>query len=132
MKNILLVGLISLFTVFVPASLVALGVFLLIGSFLPFFLIASAVFILIGIIYNIIGEKGIKKVLKETKTNGAIEVPCAFCKTNHIVNILLDSRNTFVCTKCGHKSLIVLQFLTAQITTPLVVSETTTPIVEQD
>ena len=98
------------------------------GGFIAPFLISIGVFFIIGEIYNkITSQKNTIKIeqfkLKraELETSQNVEVSCAFCKTRNIIPIKLSLRNTFNCKQCKQENLIIFQFATAQVTTPLTI-----------
>ena len=44
---------------------------------------------------------------------------CAYCKSENIVNILLDRGNDFTCKTCNGKNVVLMEFSTAQKSEPL-------------
>lgn len=57
-----------------------------------------------------------KRIL-EFQSNKTADVKCAFCHQENIVPIDL-SKTKFICKRCHHTNRLIVQFSTAQITTP--------------
>lgn len=57
---------------------------------------------------------------------------CAYCRSENVVDILLDRGNEFICKTCGGKNVVMIEFSTAQKTEPLDLqpSELFAPIVK--
>lgn len=130
MKEHYLILLFSLATITIPAFLIALGFLLYYHVFFAPFLVGIGIFCIIGTALNsYMQKKGIhqvetikmKRAQEENSQN--IEVSCAYCKVRSSVPIKLSDRNTYICPACDQENLVIFQFATAQITTPLVLSQ---------
>lgn len=125
-KEALIVIGLSLALLVIPALLVAGGLFFLWGHFWLTFLVALAVAWMIGQLSNIFFQQKasveierLKVKLTEIYNQQSVEVSCAYCKDRNLIPIRLNQRNTFSCKVCKQTNLIIFQFATAQITTPL-------------
>lgn len=127
LQLLLLIGI----SVLLPALLISIGVFLFVGYFWGTLIFTFGLIYVIGLVSNKFTESKINTKINELneyisrKTlEQSMEVSCAYCGMRHIIPIRVDERNTFECKKCSQTSLIVFQFTTAQLTTPLVVTDT--------
>jgi hypothetical protein len=116
----------SLLAILIPALLISAALFMVWKNFWLIFLIVLAICWIIGQVSNMFFQQKatveVEKLrLKLTEINNqqSAEVPCAYCKDRNLVPIRLNQRNTFSCKQCKQTNLIVFQFATAQITTPL-------------
>lgn len=126
MKTTLLIILLTLAIVLIPSLLIAGGLAVFIGHFWVFFAIAFAVIFIIGQISNVffqhkagVDVERLRARLTEITNQQSVEVSCSYCKERNLVPIRLDKRNIFECKSCKQTNLVIFQFATAQITTPL-------------
>ena len=122
----LLVVVLSLGFTTVVSGVVGLGGYLISSNFLGWFILAFGIqFIIFAIINtflqrkdNIEGAKLLNEQL-EAFSKFTIQLACAYCKKPNIVPITLNQENRFQCESCNQVNAVKMQFLAAQITTPL-------------
>lgn len=126
MKAKLVVILISLALLIIPSALAAGALALFFSYFFAWFLGALAVTFVIGQISNLWVQRKaeldilrVRNQLIEITSQQSVEVSCSYCKVRNHVPVKLNGRNTFECTACKQTNLIIFQFATAQVTTPL-------------
>ncbi len=124
-SNIVLI-LLSLTAWIIPSLSLSFAVYLLTNHFIVPFLINLGIVYLIGYIMDLFFKyKTQNKILKfeiDTKTlelQQSVEVSCAYCKVINVIPVKLNIRNTFECNSCKQINLMIFQFATAQVTTPL-------------
>jgi len=134
-KNLLIVTLISLLIILIPSLLISLGLYFLLGHFLQYLLISMGTIFIIGQLSNQYFQRRIEldiqnfqARIEELKSEQSVEATCAYCKTRMMVPIKLSQRITHACPDCKQVNLIVFQFTTAQISTPLDLPQLGTPI----
>jgi ribosomal protein L37AE/L43A len=125
-KETVLISALSLLAWFIPSLVIALALFLMFGHFLVMLLCSLGIVWLLGQLSNLFfQQKGhieiekLKLKLIEINNQQSAEVSCAYCKERNLVPIKLNIRNVFKCKQCKQSCLIIFQFATAQITTPL-------------
>jgi Zn finger protein HypA/HybF involved in hydrogenase expression len=125
-KQLLTILAISLGIILIPAVVISLGLSHFIGGFWWILLIAAGVIFLIGEISNQYFQRRIafdivtyKTRIEELKNEQSITASCAYCKTRLTIPIMLSKRNTHECPECKQTNLVIFQFTTTQITTPL-------------
>jgi hypothetical protein len=128
MKENILVIAFSFLLIAIPSVLIGVGFKLSTGVFFAPFLISLGLLFVAGQIYNsVVQQKNSVTIeqykLKRTELESSqnIEVSCAYCKARNIIPIKLSLRNTFNCKECEQENLIIFQFATAQVTTPLTI-----------
>ena len=124
-EQVIVIGL-STLVILVPALLIASAFFIAKHWFLIPFLVSAAAFWIAGQISNMFFDYkttvDLQKLrLKEIEmlNEQSIETSCSYCKDRNVVPIRLNERNTFSCKACKQTNLVIFQFATAQITTPL-------------
>lgn len=127
--------LLSCLIILIPSVVISIGLYYFIGHFFATLLISSGLVFIIGQISNIMAQKAAELNVIKLKTNLAeiasaqsMEVSCSYCKSRNIVPIKLSQRNIFNCKDCKQANLIIFQFATAQISTPLELPQLGTPI----
>jgi len=125
-KQLLTILGISLGIILIPSFLISLGLAHFYGGFWWLLLLSSGIIFLIGEISNQYFQRRIafdiatfKTKIEELKNEQSISVSCAYCKTRLSIPIVLSKRNTHECPNCKQTNLVIFQFTTAQITTPL-------------
>lgn len=110
----------------VPSFLMGIVGLLWKGMFILPFLSTFAASWILGQISNVYfhqkADVEIEKLkLQEMEIIGqqSVDVNCSFCQKRNMVPVRLNMRNTFKCIHCEQQNLMVFQFATAQITTPL-------------
>lgn len=121
-----LIVLLSLFFTTVVSTVVGVGSYLLTGTFWGFFILTFGIqFVLFAIINTFLQRKDTiegAKVLNEqleALSKFTIQLSCAYCKQSNSVPITLNQENRFKCGSCNQVNAVRMQFLAAQITTPL-------------
>lgn len=129
-KDIIKLLLLVILTVFLPSLLISLGIYIFTNHFWPTLLVSSGIIYVIGMISNKISEykintkiHSLNQEISKRLLDQTLEVSCAYCGYKHIIPIKVDERNTFECKNCKQISLIVFQFTTAQLTTPILDTE---------
>jgi hypothetical protein len=122
---LVIVGLSLLFTGAV-SGVVGLGGYLLGGNFWGWFILAFGIqFIAFAVINTVLQRKdtieGAKIVNEqlEALSKFTVQLTCAYCKQPNAVPITLNQENRFKCGSCNQINAVKMQFLAAQITTPL-------------
>jgi hypothetical protein len=122
---LIIVGLSLLFTG-VVSGVVGLGGHLIGGSFWGWFILAFGIqFIAFAVINTVLQRKdtieGAKIVNEqlEALSKFTVQLTCAYCKQPNAVPITLNQENRFKCGSCNQVNAVKMQFLAAQITTPL-------------
>jgi hypothetical protein len=122
---LVIVGLSLLFTG-VVSGVVGLGGYLIGGSFWGWFILAFGIqFIAFAVINTVLQRKdtieGAKIVNEqlEALSKFTVQLTCAYCKQPNAVPITLNQENRFKCGSCNQVNAVKMQFLAAQITTPL-------------
>jgi hypothetical protein len=122
---LVIVGLSLLFTG-VVSGVVGLGGYLIGGSFWGWFILAFGIqFITFAVINTVLQRKdtieGAKIVNEqlEALSKFTVQLTCAYCKQPNAVPITLNQENRFKCGSCNQVNAVKMQFLAAQITTPL-------------
>lgn len=108
------------------SSVVGIGGYLISGGFWGWFILAFGIqFVLFAVINtylqrkdNIEGAKLINEQL-EALSKFTVQLTCAYCKQPNAVPITLNQENRFQCGSCNQVNAVKMQFLAAQITTPL-------------
>jgi hypothetical protein len=125
-KQLLTIGAISASIIFIPALLIAFGVFLILGYFWGAFIISCGIIFIIGELSNQYYQRRIsldvqnyQAKIQELKSEQSVGASCAYCKQRLTIPIKLSQRNTHECPLCKQTNLVIFQFTTAQITTPL-------------
>lgn len=128
LKTELIVLLSALGIWIIPSLLIALGVYLKNGTFFVPLLISLALIFLLGQITDSFlktkTKVEIERVLlrkKELELEQSVEVSCSHCKERNLVPVRLNGRNTFECKGCKQVNLVIFQFTTARVTTPLII-----------
>jgi hypothetical protein len=121
-----LVILLSLSFTTLVSFVVGIGGTLITGKFWGFFLIAFGIqFIVFAIINTMLQRKdtieGVKVINQqlEALSKFTIRLSCAYCQTQNVTPIQLNQENRFKCESCNQVNSIKMQFIAAQITTPL-------------
>jgi hypothetical protein len=122
---LVIVGLSVLFTG-VVSGVVGLGGSLLGSNFWGWFILAFGIqFVAFAVINTILqrkdtieGTKILNKQL-EALSKFTIQLGCAYCKQANAVPITLNQENRFQCGSCNQINAVRMQFLAAQVTTPL-------------
>jgi hypothetical protein len=122
---IVIVGL-SLLLTTVVSGVVGLGGYLLAGLFWGWFILAFGIQFIIFMVINTLlqrkdsieGAKIVNDQL-EALSKFTIQLTCAYCKQLNAVPITLNQENRFQCGSCNQVNAVKMQFLAAQITTPL-------------
>lgn len=134
-KHLLIVIAISFLIILIPSSLISLGLYLFLGHFLQYLLISIGVIFVIGQLSNQYFQRRIeldinnfKAKIEELKNEQSIEATCAYCKTRMMVPIKLSQRITHACPSCKQVNLIIFQFTTAQISTPMDLPQLGAPV----
>jgi hypothetical protein len=122
---LVIAGLSLLFTGSV-SGVVGLGGYLLGGNFWGWFILAFGIqFIAFAVINTVLQRKDTiegAKVLNEqleALSKFTVQLTCAYCKQSNAVPITLNQENRFKCGSCNQINAVKMQFLAAQITTPL-------------
>ena len=74
---------------------------------------------------DIVNHKAAKDILKLQKqkvqyeNSQNVELSCAYCHKPNMVPIWLSKKNLFACTHCKETNLVIFQYTTAQVTTPI-------------
>jgi hypothetical protein len=133
---LIIVGLSLLFTG-VVSGVVGLGGYLLGGNFWGWFTLAFGVqFVAFAVINTILQRKdtieGAKIVNEqlEALSKFTVQLTCAYCKQPNAVPITLNQENRFKCGSCNQINAVKMQFIAAQITTPL--QKVVMPVGEND
>jgi hypothetical protein len=133
---LVIVGLSLLFTG-VVSGVVGLGGHLLGGNFWGWFTLAFGVqFVAFAVINTILQRKdtieGAKIVNEqlEALSKFTVQLTCAYCKQPNAVPITLNQENRFKCGSCNQINAVKMQFIAAQITTPL--QKVVMPVGEND
>lgn len=110
----------------VPSILISLAIFYYTNHFVIPFLIVLGVVYLIGYLSDaffkqktVVDIQRLNVKIKELEMQQSVEVSCSYCKERNIVPIKLNTRNTFNCQHCKQLNLMIFQFATARVTTPL-------------
>lgn len=121
-----LVILLSLSFTMLVSFVVGVGGALITGKFWGFFLIAFGIqFIVFAIVNTMLQRKdtieGVKVINQqlEALSKFTIRLSCAYCQTQNVTPIQLNQENRFKCESCNQVNSIKMQFIAAQITTPL-------------
>jgi hypothetical protein len=122
---LVIAGLSLLFTGSV-SGVVGLGGYLLGGNFWGWFILAFGIqFIAFAVINTVLQRRDTiegAKVLNEqleALSKFTVQLTCAYCKQSNAVPITLNQENRFKCGSCNQINAVKMQFLAAQITTPL-------------
>ena len=125
-KQLLIVILISLLIILVPASIISLGLWLFLGNYIQWLLISAGAIFVIGQLSNQYFMRRIeldinnfKAKIEELRSAQSVEASCAYCKTRMSIPVKLSERITHACPDCKQINLVVFQFTTAQISTPM-------------
>ena len=125
-KQLLVIFSLTLSIILIPSFLLSLGLSAFYGNFWWLFLICCGAIFVIGQISNQFFQKKIasdienfRYRIEELKNEQSVNVTCAYCKQMLNIPIKLNKRNTHPCPNCKQINLIVFQFTSAQITTPL-------------
>jgi hypothetical protein len=121
-----IVVILSLFFTALVSSVVGVGGYLIAGNFIGWFTLAFGIqFIIFAVINTFLqrkdtieGAKIINEQL-EALSKFTIQLSCAYCKQSNVTPITLDQENRFQCDSCNQINAVKMQFLAAQITTPL-------------
>jgi len=134
-KQLLIVIFISLLIILIPALLISLGLYFFLGGFLQWLLISIGAIFVIGQLSNQYFRRRIeldinnfKAKIEELNREQSIEATCAYCKTRMMVPVKLSHRITHACPECKQVNLIVFQFTTAQISTPMDLPQLGAPV----
>lgn len=126
MKEKLIIITLSSIFLLVPSLLLAISAFLIFGHFWISFLISLGILFEFGQVSNMIAQRrgnldiiNLKTKLAQISSQQSVEISCSYCKERNIVPIRLDLRNEFDCKSCKKSNLVIFQFASAQITTPL-------------
>lgn len=121
-----LVILLSLGFTALVSLVVGIGGLLITGKFWGFFFIAFGVqFVVFAIINTFLQRKdtieGVKIVNEqlEALSKFTVRLSCAYCQTQNVTPIQLNQENRFKCVSCNQVNSVKMQFIAAQITTPL-------------
>jgi hypothetical protein len=128
MKKLFIVLFLSLLSLLIPSALLAgcISLYQEQNHFWLWFFTTFGILFVLGLLSNnFLNRKTNKEILQlqnniaNLTSQQAIEISCSYCKTENIIPILLNQRNTFICKKCHHDNLVIFQFMAAQISTPL-------------
>lgn len=121
-----LVVLLSLGFTTLVSLVVGAGGLLITGKFWGFFIIAFGIqFIVFAVINTFLQRKDTiesAKILNEqldALAKFTVRLSCAYCQTQNVTPIQLNQENRFKCASCNQVNSIKMQFIAAQITTPL-------------
>jgi len=87
---------------------------------------------------DIVNHRAAKDILKlqtqkvQYENSQNIEVTCAYCHKPNIIPIWLSKKNLFACQQCKETNLVIFQYTTAQVTTPIDVPKINLPTTEED
>lgn len=128
-----IVILISLSITIFISGLVGVAGSLLVHNFWGFFILALGVqFVIFAIINTVLQRKDTVEGMKlinqqlEAVAKFTIQLTCAYCQTPNTTPIQLNQENRFKCQSCNQVNGVKMQFVAAQITTPL--NKVTIPI----
>jgi len=89
--------------------------------------ILIALQLFIGKIWNYFIDKRLDIHLEQAKASSLLaeslqylSTNCAYCGTTNLVQIIVGKDNTFECTACKQKNLIMIETSCARITTPVI------------
>jgi hypothetical protein len=110
----------------VVSGVVGLGGYLIGGTFWGWFILTFGIqFVLFAVVNTYLqrkdtieGAKVLNKQL-EALSKFTIQLTCAYCKQANAVPITLNQENRFQCGSCNQVNAVKMQFIAAQITTPL-------------
>lgn len=110
----------------VVSGVVGLGGYLVSGTFWGWFILTFGIqFVLFAVVNTFLQRKDTiegAKVLNEqleALSKFTIQLTCAYCKQANAVPITLNQENRFQCGSCNQVNAVKMQFIAAQITTPL-------------
>lgn len=125
-KAELSVIILSLLILIIPSTIVGVIWFLATGSFILPCIVSFVLLWIFGQLSNVFFQQKasveierIKLQLVNINNQQSVEVSCAYCKHRNVMPIKLNERNILSCSQCNQSSLVIFQFTTAQITTPL-------------
>jgi len=126
MKQLLIILGISLTIILIPSFLISAGLTIFFGHFWYLFLVAVGTIFVIGELSNryfqtkILADiQNFKAKIEQLRSEQSVVASCAYCKQRLTIPVKLSQRTTYECPHCKQTNLVVFQFTTAQITTPL-------------